>query len=258
MFLGPVAWVAPDTYLYAADGQIWQRGLALTARYPVQMFAAVAVTPTTPGPPPADLYGVGPHPARGISRLAPSPDERQHVFSALGDIWLSTQQGALRQLTDDAYLDLDPSFAEDGDTVVFASDRAGSLQLWRVSLADNAFTALTSGPGSAYFPTVAPGGRHVAFLRTRSSGPWGHASLELLDLDNNTRSTLATDLLAATRPTWSEDGAALSLEALSPGGQGNPGTRWRSPPGWPPMADGRPSAARPGRGPMHQRRPGPS
>lgn len=213
VFPGPVAWLGPDAYLYAADGQIWRRGLALTARYPVPLIAAVGVTPLAHVSAGSDFFAPGPHPVQGLSRLEPAPNGRQFVFSALGDIWLATRSGALRQLTDDPYVDRDPSFIDGGDAVVFTSDRGGKLALWQVRLADNALEPLGSGDARAYFPSVSPDERRVAFLSTEALGPWGEASLKLLELGKGKPITLATQLLAPSRPVWKTDGSALTLEA---------------------------------------------
>jgi len=56
-------------------------------------------------------------------------DGRRTAFTALGDLWLS-ERGALRRLTDDVWVDLDPAFAPDGGSLVFASERSGQFELW--------------------------------------------------------------------------------------------------------------------------------
>ena len=77
----------------------------------------------------------GERPALGVNGATRSADGRRTAFTALGDLWLA-ERGEPRRLTDDAFVELDPAFWPDGDSLVFASERTGQFELWRLALRD--------------------------------------------------------------------------------------------------------------------------
>ncbi len=209
------AWRTPAEFLYTSDGQIWARTLANVTRNPIPLFAGVAVnrspnafnTSVSPGP--------GPHPVVGLRtpRLSPSGDLT--VFTALGDLWLKDEDGDLQQLTNDAYLDIDPTFEVDGNRVIFASDRAGSMDLWAIDLNTGLLTQLTDDPSKEYAPAVSPDGSRIAFLSTEGFGPWAPAELRLAEVGSRASpQTLAQGLHGAGELTWSSTGNSINLWAL--------------------------------------------
>ena len=102
IFFSRPAWLSSSEFIYAADGQLWRRAIALQSRQAVHVFAARVVEAR---PPPADLPLLdepGPQIARGIAGITTSSDGRKTAFTALGDLWLS-ERGALRRLSDDIW-----------------------------------------------------------------------------------------------------------------------------------------------------------
>jgi Tol biopolymer transport system component len=209
------AWRSPAEFLYTSDGQIWARTLANATRYPIPLFAGVAVnrspnafgTSVSPGP--------GPHPVAGLRapRLSSSGDLT--VFTALGDLWLKSENGDLQQLTNDPYLDIDPTFQVDGSRVIFASDRTGNMDLWAIDVETGLLTQLTDEPTKDYAPAVAPDGRRVAFLSTEGFGPWAPADLRVTEIDTRAApQTFVRGLHEAGELAWSSTGDSITLWAL--------------------------------------------
>jgi Tol biopolymer transport system component len=212
LFASRPAWTSGAEVIYAADGQLWRRGLAIPAREPIHLFAASAVevaAAPTDLPPFDDLEQ---RPALGINSLARSPDRRRAVFTALGDVWLF-ERGTAERLTDDVFVDLDPVFWPDGESIVFASERTGQLELWRLALRDRRFTQLTFGALQPHRPAVRPDGRRLAYLATASLEPWAATTVEVLDLPGRNSITRATGVVDGDALSWSEDGRTLHLRA---------------------------------------------
>ena len=215
VFEARAAWLSPGEILYASDGRLWRRELAVPQRTPVPLFAAVVVA-APEEPPMLALDTSGPKPVRGINGLTAARDGRRVAFSALGDLWIR-DRGAPRRLTNDAYVDRDPAFTPDGESVVFASDRAGQLDLWRLDIAGGRVTPLTFGGAKRYAPAVSPDGRRVAFLETDGLGPWAPARLRVLELASPTNvATFGTPVVAAGAPEWRADGS-LALRVAGDG-----------------------------------------
>jgi hypothetical protein len=216
LFPGRAAWTSAAEFIYAADGQLWRRGIALPTRQPVHLFTAVAVDTH---PPPSDLRPLdegGPRPALGINGATSSPDGKRTVFTALGDLWLHERNDVVR-LSDDVFVDLHPSFWPDGESLVFATERTGQLELWRLALRDRRITQLTFGALKPHHPSVSPDGKRIAFLETDGLGSWAPARLKILDLAGGRAeaATVAQDIVGASRPSWSPDGRTLSVHAQS-------------------------------------------
>lgn len=199
------AWVSAAEFIYAADGQLWRRGLANPMRRPVHLFAALAVEVRAP---PTDLPrfdAAGPRAAFGINGAVRSPDDKRTAFAALGDLWLG-ERGKPEKLTDDVFVDLDPVFWPDGESIVFASDRTGQFELWRLTLRDRQLTQLTFGALKPHRPAVRPDGKQIAFLETDGLGPWAPARLKVLDWPGGDSHVVATGLIGPGKPAWGSDG----------------------------------------------------
>jgi Tol biopolymer transport system component len=211
------AWKSPAEFVYTADGRIFSRTLANATRYPVPLFAGVAVHPAPRGLKTVIPRAPDPNVVMGIRSRSVAPSNRLTAFTALGDLWLENRRGGLTQLTDDAFVDIDPVFSPDEDRVIFASDRGGTLELWSVDLATRALEQLTRGPGKAYGPAIAPDGRRVAFLSTDGFGPWAPAELKILNLaDREPPRTVARGFRDAQDLHWHETGDGLSIRARDP------------------------------------------
>lgn len=98
-----------------------------------------------------------------------SPDGNIVVFSGadrsgIRNIYiLNLLTGDLAKVTDDFYLDTDPVFTGNGDSIIFASDRcldgeAGAINLYKVSVEGGTPVQLTSGKWRDISPDVADGG----------------------------------------------------------------------------------------------------
>lgn len=203
LFESRPVWLSPAEYIYTADGQIWRRGIAGFDRRPVHLFAAMALD-APPAPTAMPVDDLGPFPVQGqLGASRAEGAEGVVAFSALGDIWLATEQGTER-LTDDEFLDIDPSLSPDGSRIVFATDRGGRFDLWEIDTEDGTARPMTSTSTiHSYAPAISPDARFVAYLETDGLGPWAETNLELLDLGGNREtSRFGGTLYDASRPRW--------------------------------------------------------
>ena len=115
-----------------------------------------------------------------VYNVAWAPNGRQLVFSGarggISDLYLAdVETGAIRQLTNDRYGDLQPTFSPDGRTIAFATDRAegtsfdrltfGSLQLAILDVESGAVTVLNGfARGKHINPQFSPDGRNLFFV----------------------------------------------------------------------------------------------
>jgi len=124
-----------------------------------------------------------------------------------GDLWIQRAAGrdaGWRRVTSGVSWDREPAWAPDGRSIVFTSDRAGALDLWRVALAADGAgepERLTSDPADDMEPTVGSDGT-VVFTRGRLS----RARLWVRDSTGAERRLTTTEL-------------AERWAALSPDGQ---------------------------------------
>jgi len=136
----------------------------------------------------ADVHGVGAAsggPVTHTVRAVVATPDRTHagpaalssdgrlVLEIRGDLWLApdaADPSRLIRLTGGAALDIEPAWTADGRAVVFASDRAGGFDLWRLDVGPDGPTGepvrLTDSPEPEREPAPVPGGG-IVFSRGR-------------------------------------------------------------------------------------------
>ena len=202
VFVGRIAWLSAATYLYAADGALWKREIGATERSAVHLFAAANLPRSIPAAIVGALDEPGPHPVRGFRDYTPSPDGSRAAVSALGDLWTVDQDSA-QQLTDDAFVDIQPQFVPDGNSLVFVSDRDGTMDLWQLRLDGGTAQQLTNEAGNVFSPVLSPDGKFVTFLVSAGPHPGAETELRLLQLDRPYRSEIVRDrLFDASELSW--------------------------------------------------------
>lgn len=93
-----------------------------------------------------------------------SPDGKTIVFDMLGDLYtLPISGGTATRITDGLALDSNPRFSPDGKSIVFASDRSGSNNVWTLNLASKEAQQITKDKkGELQSADWSPDGDYIA------------------------------------------------------------------------------------------------
>lgn len=168
--------------------------------------------------------------AQEISEFEISPDGKEMVFVARGELFVtSTDHAVTRRITETPEQERSVSFAPDGRSLLYASERNGSWNLYRSSLGDpdepNFFNAtlIEEQPvleieAETFQPRYSPDGKEVAYLQERTE-------LRVLNLESGeTRRIVPPELNYSYIDgdqwyQWSPDGSQFLVSFLSP-------TRW--------------------------------
>ena len=101
-----------------------------------------------------------------IYNVAWHPNGRQLVFSGtkggVSDLYLVNEDGTgLRQLTNDLYADLHPTFSPDGRTIAFTTDRHPETSFERLTFGDMQLATLDVATGAVTVHAAFPSGKHI-------------------------------------------------------------------------------------------------
>ena len=154
-------WISATEVLYTADGKIKTRGIAGGDAVPIEFTASVSFTRTPYKAAVRDFDSRSPRAVQGIVAPAISPDGTEVAFIALGDLWLMPIGGAARKLTDDRFVEIDPTWSPDGRSIAYSSDRDGAMDLWVRDVAAGTDRKAASGATKASW---APRGTEIAYL----------------------------------------------------------------------------------------------
>ena len=165
-----------------------------------------------------------------ISEFAVSPDGKEIAFIARGEVFAaSADYGTTRRITSTPEQERSLSFSPDGKSLLYASERNGSWNLYRTDRTDDkepAFfnasalkeSVVLATPAEEFQPRFSPDGKEIAYLEERTT-------LKVLNLvSGKSRTVLAGDLNYSYNDgdqwyEWSPDGRTLAVQFLSP-------TRW--------------------------------
>ena len=132
-----------------------------------------------------------------------------------GDYWILPSNGdAPRQVTADFQEGGAPAWTPDGKSLLIRSSRAGSLNLWRVSVADGTFERLTLGAGEDFDPVVSPDGRTVLFANVKRT--W---EVIVQDLHTGIGRTVLARRTLLVFPRFSPDGRRIALAGRNSRGE---------------------------------------
>ncbi|MCD4748567.1 MAG: hypothetical protein K8R59_04260 [Thermoanaerobaculales bacterium] len=208
---------------YAFDGDLWVREAGSSESHKIEVEVAA-----DSGHNQVQWINV----ADQISEFELSPNGKELVFIARGEVFVtSADHETTRRMTDTPEQERSVSFSPDGRSLLYASERNGSWNLYRLDLEDeeepNFFNAtatsekpiLETAP-ETFQPRFSPDGKEVAYLEERTA-------LKVLNIESGeSREILPADLNYSYADgdqwyEWSPDGLWFLVEFLSH-------TRWSS------------------------------
>jgi Tol biopolymer transport system component/DNA-binding winged helix-turn-helix (wHTH) protein len=159
----------------------------------------------------------------GDSMPAVSPDGKMLAFArgseqSTRDIFvMKLPDGTPHQLTTDAHLILGLVWTPGGSSIVFSSNRGGSLGLWRVSANGGPPERDLAGTDGAYWPTVSKHGDLLAY--SHGSASWSIASIPLETAKPKTEVEVLTSSEQDSSPQISPTGTSLAFQSWRSGTQ---------------------------------------
>ncbi len=128
---------------------------------------------------------------------------------------------AARWLTSGIALDRQPVYSPDGKSLLFSSNRGGSLDLWEVTLATGEMHRVTDDPADDWDPGFARDGRSIIWCSNRS----GAFEIWTALRDGSAPRQVSQDSLDAENPSLSPDGRWVLYSSGHPRKSG----LWRTP-----------------------------
>ncbi len=107
-------------------------------------------------------------------------------------------------------IDYNASFSDDGQWVVFTSERHGSADLFRVRSTGLDLERLTDDGAYDDQAALSPDGHSLAFVSTRGDGT---TDIYILDLKTRKTRNLTASLGGDFRPSWSPDGRSIAFSS---------------------------------------------
>lgn len=113
-----------------------------------------------------------------------------------------------RRLTDHKAHDYYPRFMPQGGAILYASNQAGSFDIYMLMLSNSKLYQLTNGIGNAFSPDPSPDGKTILFANRPASGP---AALWLMDSSGANARLLYTGNGDIVGAAWSPDGNTIAF-----------------------------------------------
>ena len=206
-------WIGNDRLLYTADGKIVEYKMGSQgSRKPISFTATVNLQRPSYPRRKRDFDDEGSRTVKGIISPALSPDGQSVAFVALGDLWLQTRDEPAVNLTKDKFLEMSPSWSPDGRSLLYCSDKSGSMDIWMMDMASTESKQITRMPGTETSPVLSPDGMTIAF--TTSAGP-RYGKIWTVSTEGEAPQALGGFLKSPGKVTWSPDGSKLATAVLS-------------------------------------------
>src|SRR5690606_10064328 len=193
----------PDELVYAADGRIKNRDSSTGALVTVPFEASFYLNRKPYKRKEYDFDNKAERKALGITGPMVSPDGKRVAFAALGDIYIQEINGKLKQLTNDAFVDLEPDWSPDGKSLAYISDRGGKMEVWIHHLETNQKKSLTQElKVETSMPKWSSDGKSIAFYAVNYMKKWGPGVLHQVEIASGDIREIHKGVHVPGKVTW--------------------------------------------------------
>ncbi|MCC9138683.1 DPP IV N-terminal domain-containing protein [Pontibacter silvestris] len=209
-----VSWISPEEFIYTADGKIKRRKIGKKEADFIPFQATVTLSRENYARKKYNFDTLAPQPVKGIRSPVVSPDGRQIVFTALGDLWMLRKgENEPVALTNDPFIEIDPIWSPDGKQLVYTSDKNGNMDIWVRDMSSGKERCVLNLKESLKFPVWSPDGKKIAFYQPAPNG-YGRVLLNMIDIHSGEIVTIDENLFDGGRASWSPDSKHVAISAV--------------------------------------------
>jgi len=213
VFSFAVEWLSEDEFVYTADGSIIKYDLDNQKSETIPFSVDIDINTETYNYKDHDFDSEDERDVKGIVSPELSPKGEHIVFVAQNDLWLwDVKNEEPKALTDDLYLEMNPTWSPDGKEIAYSSDKNGTQDIYILNIESKDEHQLTSFTDkSVRYAAFSPDGNKIAFQD--QEGITYVMQLETKEIEQITEeSTYPND---TGPPTWGPNSDILAFAALN-------------------------------------------
>ncbi|WP_338450063.1 DPP IV N-terminal domain-containing protein [Niallia oryzisoli] len=209
VFPFPVEWLSTNEIVYTADGHIKTRKLDQEKAETIPFRAEISLNLQEYQSKEHDFDSKKQKDVKGIVAPKLSPNGKQVAFIALNDLWLlDVGNGKPRQLTDDSYMELDPTWSPDGKQIAYSSDKEGTEDIYLLDLASGKEQRLTTSDSAEFAAAWSPDGEKIAYQDE-------HGKTYTVNVSTGESKQVIERLNLPGPPAWGPDSKTIALAAIN-------------------------------------------
>ena len=215
-----VNWLNNSDYIYTSSGKIRQQNMDFNDESTIPFEVTFELERPTYPKKQRNFNDITEQQVKGIVTPTLSPNGKDIAFIALNDLWLRKADGTIRQLTNDSYVEISPTWSPDGKRIGYVSDKfnnaTGHWGIWWVDV-DSGFTLRKTGiegNPSNFGLAWSPDGKEIAY--SLGIHPRLGQVYSMNVTTGKTRKISSAIPSSVGAPTWSPDGNILAVPTRQP------------------------------------------